>query len=308
MLDNYKDKQPLFYNYTKRVIEENKITHAYLIETNEVSYGFDLAIALSKSFLCENHYFNSKKCKDCSICNNIDNNNYPDLKIIEADGKLIKKEQLLDLQKNFSTKPIYGKYLIYIIKNAELLNNSSANTILKFLEEPSENIIAILLTNNVYNCIETIVSRCQILTLNNNEQGIKKLIFNKYCSNQDEIDNFMITETNNIIDYYYELEQKDTKTLLLENIYDYKEKIDLLLQVGLYIYVDLLNIKLDRKVENFSDNLNKLKEIAQKNETNDIIKKIDIINQFLGKVKFNINKELFIDNFIITFSGGIDEN
>ena len=39
----------------------------------------------------------------------------------------------------------------YIIKNAERLNPSSANTILKFLEEPEDNIIAILLTNNRYN-------------------------------------------------------------------------------------------------------------------------------------------------------------
>lgn len=61
MLDEYKNNQPLFYNYAKKIIKRQKIEHAYLIETNEVSYGFDIALALSKSFLCPNNYMNSKK-------------------------------------------------------------------------------------------------------------------------------------------------------------------------------------------------------------------------------------------------------
>ena len=57
--------------------------------------------------------------------------------------------------------------LIYIIDPAEKLNPASANTILKFLEEPPEGIVAILITENKYNVLETIVSRCQCLSLVN---------------------------------------------------------------------------------------------------------------------------------------------
>lgn len=304
MLEDYKKDQPLFYNYAKKVLAEDKISHAYLIETNDVSYGFDLALALSKSFLCQNHFLNNKKCKDCVICQNIDEGNYPDLKIIETDSKMIKKEQLLELQKDFSNKPLYGKYLIYIIKDAQLLNNSSANTILKFLEEPSDNIIAILLTNNIYNCIETIVSRCQILNLTNNEVGLNKKLFQKYYSSAENLDVVMKEEIKNIIDFIIVLETNKTKTLLFEDVYKYKEQIDLLLEISLYFYMDILNYKIERDIINFSDYLDKIKEIVEKNETDGIIKKIDIINQFLSKAKYNVNKELFIDNFIITFSGG----
>lgn len=45
------------------------------------------------------------------------------------------------------------------------MTDSSANTILKFLEEPPENIIAILVARNRFRVLETVVSRCQILSL-----------------------------------------------------------------------------------------------------------------------------------------------
>ena len=53
------------------------------------------------------------------------------------------------------------------------MNSFSANTILKFLEEPNENIIAFLLTNNRYHVIDTIVSRCQILSLKESNYDCK---------------------------------------------------------------------------------------------------------------------------------------
>ena len=69
-----------------------------------------------------------------------------------------------------------------IIKETEKLNASSANTILKFLEEPEDGIIAILLTDNRYHVLDTILSRCQILSLKENEFKLKK-VSNTYIKN-----------------------------------------------------------------------------------------------------------------------------
>ena len=44
MLEDYKEKQPLFYNQVSKIIKSDKISHAYLIETNDCPYGFDIAI------------------------------------------------------------------------------------------------------------------------------------------------------------------------------------------------------------------------------------------------------------------------
>lgn len=50
MLEDYKEKQPLFYNQVSKIIKSDKISHAYLIETNVVLIGFDIAMSLPKSF------------------------------------------------------------------------------------------------------------------------------------------------------------------------------------------------------------------------------------------------------------------
>lgn len=307
MLEDYKEKQPLVYNYVSKMLDQSKIFHAYLIETKNVNYGFDIALSLSKSFLCPNNYKNNNNsnCSNCSICLNIDKNNYPDIKIIENDTKIIKKEQLLELQKEFSVKPLYGKYLIYIIKNAELLNKSSANTILKFLEEPNPNIIAILITNNIYNCLDTIVSRCQILSLLPNDE-IDNNIFNKLYENSDKnisFSEFINKEINNIFEIYEKIETEKTKVIALEDLSLIKEKMDVFFTIGMRIYIDILNYKLNRNIEYFSKYENKIKKINEFNEIDDIIRKIEIINDFQKKLNYNINKELFINNFIITFTG-----
>ena len=304
MLNEYEETQPQLYNYVEKVIKNNKLTHAYLIETNGLPYGFDIALALSKTFLCPKNYLKKEDCSECNICLNIDKGNYPDLKIIEADGKNIKKEQLLELQEAFKVKNLYGKYLIYIIKDANLLNKSSANTILKFLEEPSENIIAILLTDNIYNCIDTIVSRCQILSLKNPTDKINDNLYKKYLNDED-LNEFITIVNKNVVSFYNTLEKQKEETIVFYDAVYFKEKIELLLTIGLYLYIEVLNAKYERNINNLIEFEEEIKNISINNETSDIIKKIEIINDFLIKNNFNINKELFLDNFIITFSGGI---
>ena len=92
------------------------------------------------------------------------------------DTILLQKEQLDELQKEFSEKSIFSNKKIYIINHADRLNKSAANSILKFLEEPEENIIAILITDNIYQLLDTIVSRCQIISFSK-EHSISSLSF-----------------------------------------------------------------------------------------------------------------------------------
>ena len=78
----------------------------------------------------------------------------------------IKKEQILNIEEHFSAKPIYLKNNIYIINNADKLNKAAANTMLKFLEEPEDNILGFFITNNKEQMLDTIKSRCQIVLVN----------------------------------------------------------------------------------------------------------------------------------------------
>ena len=159
MLEKYQDTQVYAYKIMNNVIKKNEHSHAYIIETNGYLDGMGVAIAFVKALFCVN-VENTQK-----ICDMIDNNDFPELKIIDPEGLIIKKEEIDELQYDFSKKPIYSDKKIYIINNAERLNKSAANSILKFLEEPEQDIVAILVTENIYNMLSTIISRCQIISL-----------------------------------------------------------------------------------------------------------------------------------------------
>ena len=78
--------------------------------------------------MCPLKQTNNEKCNGCPQCNNIDTNNFTELKIIEPDGQWIKKEQLNDLQEEFNKKALIGERKVYIINHAEKLNTVSANS------------------------------------------------------------------------------------------------------------------------------------------------------------------------------------
>lgn len=293
MLDKYEKVQPVFYNYIVSSFKKDKISHAYLIETKNVSYGLDLAISLAKFFLCDGKY-------DERVCKLIDSNSYSDFTIIDCDNG-IKKEDIIQLKSNFSLKS-NGKRQVYLIKDAAMLNKSSANSLLKFLEEPEEGIIAILLVSNVDKVLDTIRSRCQIINLVNDEVFDYKTIFSYYDENCNvDYNQFIDDETGSFFDFYCNLENSSYDFLVNYNCYDFTNRIRPLLLFGFYLYVDLLNKKLDidkKTLPDFDMNV-----LVQNNEISDIIKKIDIINDFLYKSLYNVNLNLFMDNFVISMKG-----
>ncbi len=278
MHKEYIDKQPLFYNFVTSSIRTGKVSHAYLIETHGVSYAYDLTLDFVKYLL-----------EDFSLP--IDDGNYPDVKIIDSET-MIKKEQMVDLQKLFSVKPLYGKYLIYVIKDASLLNSSSSNSMLKFLEEPSDDIIAILLVDNCSLLLDTIVSRCQVLSLIPDNNVVNDLE-NKLIEHYD------MTE---ILEFYSDIEDIGSKVICYDP-YRFKNNFDLILEYGLYLYMDVLYYLYDYKGSRNIKDEDIIRKIADKNDSCKVIKKLEIINKYIGDYKYNVNKDLFIDSFIINLGG-----
>ncbi|MEG0978189.1 MAG: hypothetical protein RSE56_02995, partial [Bacilli bacterium] len=163
MLEKYKEELPLFYEQINKVISSGKINHAYLLETKNYDDVKTLVLDISKQLItCK---ANLSDVKIQKIYQQIDNGTFNDFYFIERDGAYIKKEQLLKLQDEFKNKSINNGIRLYVIYEADKLNKASANTILKFLEEPNDNIIALLVTKNRYQVLSTILSRCQLLTI-----------------------------------------------------------------------------------------------------------------------------------------------
>ena len=267
-----------YIKYIDKLIDNGKISHTYLIEIGNYESDYKFVLDFIKMILCNLHY-EDLSSSDSSIIKLIDVNNYPDIKVIEPEGNYIKKSQLVELQKDFNNKSLYDNKRIYIIKNAEKLNSSSANTILKFLEEPENDIIAILLTDNRYHILETIISRCQILTLKEESFDFEE---------NDDIINLLeciVKPKDFFIRYNYFLNNvicdKDSalnKFSIIEN---------LLTQYMNYLYCH--NIELSEDV------INVLKNVDEKC----ILNIISVLEDCIKKLEFNLNYKLWVDS---TFS------
>lgn len=313
MLDEYKISQNIAYQTIFNSVKKNKISHAYLIELKNSKLGVDFAYAISKFFLCPNHYTNSLNCKNCNQCNMIDQNNHIELKIIKPEGNTIKKNQIIDLQNEFQKKSIVGKNKIYIIEETEKLNEEAANCLLKFLEEPVEGIIAILLTNNIHQLYVTIKSRCQVIKLKDNKFNDQKKIIEKLIDylnlNECQEDDLINIEEKIqcIVEYIEFLEKNKLKTLIfknkkINNLLDELINLERLFSIITLCYKDILNIILDKKLEYFKEYEDKLKSIASLNDIKKISQKLNIIIDLSSKIKYNVNANLIMDKFVVLMS------
>ncbi len=316
MFNKYEQLEPIIYKQLKNALNGN-LSHAYLFDLNNNIYAEKMIIEFIKCILCKEHN-DILEYKTCSKCNRIENGLYQELKVIRPDGQFIKKEQLDELQKSFSTKPLESDYKIYIIYDADKLNVAAANSLLKFLEEPAEGIIAILLTNNVNKVMKTISSRCQILNFrqNNVEEHIKlnditenvticKIAFTIFkISDITLIEDYhkeFVDNVYNFIDYY---ETNKIKCILNENklfLDKFKEKNEIynFFECLILFYRDVINIKLNRDIMFFNDNIKLLEYVSKLNSFDNVLKKINIFIEKQKLIRNNINTNMLIDSLII---------
>lgn len=291
MLEKYRDSQSVFYNYFMYSFNSNRISHAYLIETNNVSYSFSLAMDLAKFLLCDGVY-------DAKICGLIDNNNYPDLKIISDDAK---KGEIVSLKSAFSKKSFDNNRQVYIVSNASNMNKAASNSLLKFLEEPDGDVIAILLCNSVSSVLPTISSRCQIISLINDDDCYSDIFVSLYDSSETDLDfnDFCLEYGTKFYDFYCSFERDGSFVLADEVMVSFGDCVKELLLFGFYMYFDVISLFFERDCRYIPECFD-LSFIVENNSVDDIMKKIDVINRFIVYFKFNVNVSLFLDNFVIS--------
>jgi len=312
MLDDYKNVQEIAYSLLVNSISKNKLSHAYLVNANNYNKCNEFVKAFVKMIVCDNHYTSYKNCNNCNKCIRIDNNNYTEVKVIEPSCGVIKKDQLLQLQEEFSSSSIEGKYRVYIINDCDRMNKHAANSLLKFLEEPTDNIIAILVTNNFSNVMSTIISRCQVINLIN----LKTINYDTTLENINvllvkedilgDIDNIEKYEllVSNILKFILYVEENGVDTLIYMkkmwyNIFSNREDFALAISLMEYFYYDVLKNKSGIENYFFSDKVNEIFSVARLNSIDSIIKKIDIINYANEMVRCNLNLNLLIDDVVI---------
>ncbi len=271
-----------FINYVNGIIENDRVSHAYLIEVDNYDSDLFFVYSFIKMILSKKGFEVVNNSND-KIFNLIDEKNYPDIMVISTDSSMIKKNQMIDLQREYSNKSLYDNKRFYIINEAEKLNSSSANTILKFLEEPEDDIIAILLTDSRYHVIDTILSRCQVLSLkesNNNFNYDDEFVDLLDCVLNPK--NFFINYKAMTNDYITD------KVIAKENFINIE-----------YVIIDYINsISFD---DEFNDDI---KYLFKNKSLDDLIHIISIIEEYIPKLAYNVNYKLWLDSLFSKLIGG----
>lgn len=258
------------YDYFKKMNEENKITQAFLI--GNVVFG-DIKEELEETL--NSFFFKEKR--------NIEEN--PDIYIFKSDDGYISKDKIKELLRNISTTSQFNNTKVYIIEDSEKMSDSVYNAILKTLEEPSSNIYAILLTNNIDAVKPTIVSRCQKIFVNATKEN-------------DDIDEESKLECKEIIDNF---ENNGVEGIAKYNkiysIISDREKFTKILYSMLNEYKNVLYSFVN------DENIEKNDIIYMKNDINKLSQKILIIDKYINLSSNYLNKNLLIDRFIIEMWG-----
>lgn len=295
------------FELLKKISSSSACPHAFLFVGSPDVGKFETAIKFAKFLNCLKQT-QDDKC-DCEQCSMIDKNIHPDVYIIErqegkkeiVDSQIIDKEKKEGIIYKINNSPISGKYNVVIIRNAELMNKTVSNTILKNLEEPKNKTVFILTTDNKKNVLETIVSRCLVLDFallnrqealdligkNENSELILDLSFMKYnkiveLKNLDNFNKYI----SDIKEFSYILKSKDfEKIAYINKILEEKDKLSYYVyiwQIVFEFYLAQKHLELigDFKVSNIGESIKKLYNIKEAIKGNYILK-IGLINFLL---------------------------
>lgn len=146
--------------YFRDALKKGHLSHAYILCGPEGSGKMMLAETVAAAIQCEENQ--EEACGECRTCKQIEHRNHPDVIYITHDKPMTisvedVRQQLVD---TVYIRPYSARMKIYIVDEAEKMNQAAQNALLKTIEEPPEFAVIFLLTTNVNAFLPTILSRC----------------------------------------------------------------------------------------------------------------------------------------------------
>ena len=154
-----------------RALISDRLSHAYLLEGPRHVGKMTLALDLARAVNCIGE---ERPCGGCAQCRRIEDGLHADVLVVGVASRgddsgrsrvAITIDQVREVQRVAGLKPYEGRYRVFIIDGAERLSEEAANSLLKVLEEPPEQVILVLLAQDATGLLPTIVSRCNKIEL-----------------------------------------------------------------------------------------------------------------------------------------------
>lgn len=155
--------QPQLLSHFMNLITEKRLAHAYLFNGADGTGRQQLATVIAMRLFCPNVDENGLPCGHCPECQRIQAGDHPDVVSVVPDGQRIKVDQVRYLKSEFTKSAVEGNQKIFIVDQVDRMTTGAANSLLKFIEEPVGNTVALLLTANKNLILPTILSRTQVV-------------------------------------------------------------------------------------------------------------------------------------------------
>lgn len=121
------------------------------------------ALNLAKALNCTGEAEPGDACDQCPACLRIDRDEFADVRTVrpEGTGGQVKAEAVRQVVSESPFRPFEGKKRVYLFEEADRMNPTAANSLLKTLEEPPPWTLLVLITSQEAGILPTLLSRCQ---------------------------------------------------------------------------------------------------------------------------------------------------
>lgn len=319
----------------KNAIKLNRISHAYILNGERGMGKKTVARAFSMTLMCESH--GESPCMKCHACKQIMTDNNPDVRWVTHDkpNVISVDEVRRQINTDVQIKPYSSNYKIYIVDDADKMNQAAQNALLKTIEEPPSYVVILLLMVNKDMLLSTILSRCVSMEL----RPLEKQQVERYLVEKAGIVDYKAREVSDFAggnigkairlassDDFMELKESVVRVAknigkmttgdingAIKEISSYKENIEEYLDLLFTWYRDVLIYKsCSEKCVNINEKIifaDYIKQIKQQSEDcsyeaiERIFMELDGIN---GKLRVNVNFEMVMELLLLTIRDGLN--
>lgn len=308
-------------------MKRDRISHAYCFSGPKGSGKEKTARFLAQLLNCERQQ--ETPCQTCRSCRQIQHGNHPDIRWLDPEGASIKINQMRQLQQQFSYSASAGVTRMVIIRQADKMTTEAANSLLKFLEEPTTNMVALLLTDRQHALLPTIRSRCQLLQfsplppdqiaqqlIDEGKDPALARIAAHVTGELDQVRALLGRETfalicDRVIKWGEEIASGRSHALVTVQIHlladeEWADQLGVILDLLLWWLRDILNHQLQREEQAvFTSKSDSRRRQASLWSRSDLIQAIKCVVQAREELSGNVQPQAVLERMVLAMQGGV---
>lgn len=313
--------------------QEDRIPHAMLFcGTDGVGKSL-VAEALAAAILCHAPVHN-QACGHCKACRALAAGTHPDFFQIQPESETkaapaIRIEAVRKLQEEIARIPLLSERRVVIMQEADKMNEAAANCLLKTIEEPSGQIVFILLTSRSSALLDTIISRCmrvefgilqpEELVAILHQQGIEEPLAGKLASIADgSVSKALAMQDEELLNLQSQafdlasaagtLGVEQLLQLAKEMSNHSREKLIQWLGFLAMIYRDLLMLYSGSGLPLYNQSdIDRLSSLLNKYHQQELLQLLQLVQDYQKRLGSNVNTQLCLEGFLIRINNYLEE-